>query len=149
MEDLERITSMTSPSSLAEHDNRTHTRKPLRDKRIEFAIFLKVLLRCLEISEQKSVERQSRLVVLACIRGLSRGDPSFYPLEDAIEYQLKRLVDERTWDKAKWYIQYYLGIRGRRQVIVHVAPNPFIQFVLPTKVNRDCLELGAIRMEHI
>jgi hypothetical protein len=144
MTSFEGINSLTSASSPAENDNRTHTRRSVRDKRFEFALFLTVLLRCLGSSQQTSVERQARLVVLACIRG-----PSFYPLEDAIEYQLRRLVDGRTWDKAKWYTQYYLDNKRERQSKLYFTRSPFIQFVLPTKVNRDCLELGATSVEQI
>jgi hypothetical protein len=144
-----RVSTSTPPSSPAEKDHRSQDEASLRERRVEFALFLKVLLRCLKNSQQTSVLRQTRLVVFAFIRGHSRGDPAFDPLEKAIEFQLKRLIDEKTWDQAKRYTRYYLNTRQRRLAPSFYAPNPFIQFVLPGNVNRDYLALGATRVEQI
>jgi hypothetical protein len=84
--------------------------------RARFALFLKVLIRCLERSNQTSVLRQTRLVVLACIRGHKMGDPSFYPLDRSIEMRLKKLVDYNTWEKAKSYTKYYIRMKQQQAV---------------------------------
>ncbi|KAG7367352.1 hypothetical protein IV203_030023 [Nitzschia inconspicua] len=140
--------NLMAPS--VEKDNRLTAGKSLREKRVEFALFLKVLLRCLGNAHPTSVQRQARLVVLACIRGHARGDPSFYPLEDVIEYQLRRIIDERIWDQAMRFTEFYLMRRGRSQASsTFYPPNPFIQFVLPDNNSRELVGLGERRLTPI
>ena len=81
----------------------------LKEKRIEFAIFIKVLIRCLEYTHQEAILRQTKLIVMACIRGHELGDASYRPLEIAIEERLKRIVDRATWEQAHSYCKYYLS----------------------------------------
>ena len=83
------------------------------DRRVEFALFLKIIIKCLEKSEQFFLLHQARLVVMTCTRGQKMGDPSFSPLSDAIEMRLKKLISEDknnkdVWRKAKNYTDIYL-----------------------------------------
>jgi hypothetical protein len=79
-----------------------------KQEKFEFTLFLKVLLRCLEKSQQVFMLQQARLVVLTCIRGCKMGDSSFYPLIEAIELRLKKLVGHIIWQQAKLYTRFYL-----------------------------------------
>jgi hypothetical protein len=129
----------TSPPP-PEHDN-------LRDKRIEFALFMTILIRCLEKSHQSSILRQARLVVLACIRSHKTGDINFDPLDEAIVHHLKKVVDEETWSQARRYTKFYLA-RKLRCPASYYSPATFVQFCIPT-TRSSCTQLDATRIEQI
>lgn len=78
------------------------------DERVEFALFLKVLLRCLEKSKQYVLLQQARMAVMTCTNGYKMGNPSFSPLIDAIEIRLKKLVGDSIWTQARNYTKFYL-----------------------------------------
>jgi hypothetical protein len=120
----------------------------VKEKRIEFAIFLKVLIRCLENAHQESMLRQTRLVVMACIRGHDMGGTSFYSLEDAIELRLKRIVHAATFTQAKRYARYYLQRKMDHQARQFYAPCPFVQIV-PTSKDSKHLEFVVTRIAQI
>lgn len=84
------------------------------DRRVEFALFLKILFKYLEKSKQYLLLQQARLVVMTCTRGQKMRDSSFSPLSDAIEMRLKKLMSDNVWRKAKIYTKIYLT-RPRRQ----------------------------------
>ena len=86
-----------------------------RDERVEFALFLKVLLRCLERSKEYFILQQARLVVMTCTRGHKMGDPSFHPLVEQIEIRLKKLVGDRIWKQARALTRFYLKKQLRGQ----------------------------------
>jgi hypothetical protein len=94
---------------------------------MKFALFLKVLIRYLEKTDQTSILRQVRLVVLACIRGHRMGDPTFMPLEESIEIRLKKLVNSSTWEQAKRYTIYYMRRSQTRVASRSVQTHPFDQ----------------------
>ena len=101
----------------------------LKDRRIAFAVFLKILLRCLEGIHQEATLRQSKLIVMACIREHEMGDPSCRPLEIAIEVRLRRIIDDTTWARAQTYSTYYLARKLScrvAQVCAPLPPNPFL-----------------------
>jgi hypothetical protein len=82
-----------------------------RGDRVEFALFLKVLLHCLERSKEYVLLEKARLVVMNCTRGYKTGDPNFSPLVEAIEIRLKKLVGDRIWKQAREYTRFYIARR--------------------------------------
>lgn len=84
------------------------------DRRVSFALFLKILLTHLEKSKQYLVLQQVRLVVMTCTKGHKMGDPSFHPLLDSIELRLRKLVDDDSWRKVQDYTQIYLARQRRK-----------------------------------
>lgn len=89
------------------------------DRRVEFALLLKILFKCLEKSKQYFLLRQARLVVMTCTRGQKMGDPSFSPLSDAIEIRLKKLISNNVWRQAKNYTEIYLTCPRRQKCYSH------------------------------
>ena len=79
-----------------------------KQEKTEFALFLKVLLRCLEKVNQLFLMQQVRLTVLTCVRGSKIGDSSFYPLIEAIEIRVKKLVGSSMWEQAQTYTGWFL-----------------------------------------
>ena len=107
-------------------------RRSDHEKRVEFALFLKVLLRCLEKSNQSLLLQQARLVVVTCTRGNRMGDPSFSPLSSAIEMRLRKLIGDHEWQQAKNYTRFYQRrqeVRRYRQVVAssNVFHRPIVQ----------------------
>lgn len=90
------------------------------DERVEFALFLKIIIRCLERSKHYFLLRQARLVVKTCTIGHKMGDPNFSPLVDAVEMRLKKLVGDRIWKQARAYTKIYLK---RKQNGVRCLPH--------------------------
>jgi hypothetical protein len=92
----------------ASTSNITNSNKDLIRHRITFAVFIKVLIRCLELSNQTSVLNETRLIVRTCCRGHKIGDPTYASLERSIERDLRLLIDIETWNQARQYTLYYL-----------------------------------------
>jgi hypothetical protein len=85
-------------------------RKPDRIKRIRFALFIKVLFRVIE--ENKIVSDQAKLIVTACIKQYRSGSHKYKSLMEAIESNLKGLVEDSVWRSAWHYTQLYQN-KGR------------------------------------
>jgi hypothetical protein len=85
------------------------------EKRIEFALFLKVLLTHLRKSHQYLLMQQARLVVRRCTTGHRMGDPSSSQLVESIESRLRKLVGEQNWRLAKGLTRYFNMTRHRQK----------------------------------
>lgn len=118
-----RNSSMSTIVSCPFHVLSTHLEGYHYTKRekAEFALFLKILMRCLEKSGQTFLMQQTRLTVLTCVRGCKIGDPTFCPLIGSIELRLKKLVGERIWEQAKDYTNYFLERQHHAQQQIHHA----------------------------
>jgi len=76
--------------------------------RVEFALFIKVLLRHLQRTRQYTLLQQCRLVIITCTRRMRMGDPDFIPISEAIERRLFDIVGKGNWKKAQAYTRYYI-----------------------------------------
>jgi hypothetical protein len=85
-----------------------HTRHDLLDERVEFILFLKVLMHVLQKSNKHILLHQARLVVMTSVEQYKSGDPSVSCLEHEVGARLKKLIDSATWDLAKRYTTYYV-----------------------------------------
>jgi hypothetical protein len=83
-------------------------------ERVEFALFVKVLLKCLEDDQQYLMVQQSRRIIVTCTQRHRSGDPSFWPLMDSIMVRLRRLVGERYWRQAVNYTRFYVQRRSNQ-----------------------------------
>jgi hypothetical protein len=105
----------------------TNNTDVIRQHRITFAVFLKVLIRCLERSNQTGVLNEARLIIRTCCRGHKLGDPSYTSLDRSIDRELRLLIDKTTWNRARRYTLYYLrqqqrlkkGQVGDQRFVVH------------------------------
>ena len=77
-----------------------------------FLIFVKILFKCLEKSEDPRLKPRAKAVVTECTRGNRMGDTNYMPLQDAVERRLRRHVGEQHWTRAKLYYDQYLIRRG-------------------------------------
>jgi hypothetical protein len=103
--------SQTTINHTMASEQKLHTIK----KRIEFALFLKVLLRYLQKSNQFFLLEQTRLVVSSCTTGHRMGDPSCSRLVESIETRLRKLVGEQNWRLAKGLTRYYNMARHQQR----------------------------------
>ena len=83
-------------------------------ERVEFAIFLKVLIKLLNDDEQYLMVRNVKIVVLQSTRGNRAGDPTFCPLIGSIVIRLRRLVGDVYWNRAMDYTKWYIRRRSNR-----------------------------------
>jgi hypothetical protein len=77
-----------------------------------FLIFVKILFKCLEKSDDPRLKPRAKAVVTECTRGNRMGDVNYMPLQDAVERRLRRHVGESYWTRAKLYYDQYMLRRG-------------------------------------
>jgi hypothetical protein len=88
-------------------------------QRKQFLLFIKILFRSLDQSEDSSETIAiARGVVADCTRRNRLGDPDYRPLMDAVDKRLRRHVGETHWKRAHLYLHHYIRqeeARSRRQ----------------------------------
>lgn len=89
-------------------------RKIILFEREQFALFVKVLLKCLQDDQQYLMVHQSRRIIVTCTQGHRAGDPSFWPLMGSIVVRLRELVGERYWRQAGNYTRFYVQRRSNQ-----------------------------------
>lgn len=80
----------------------------LSERRLKFAIFLKILLSLLRKRKSYLRLEQVRLLITRCIEQNRNGDTHYCPLVDAIEIRLKSLIEEETWNQVESYTELYV-----------------------------------------
>jgi hypothetical protein len=78
--------------------------KPDRNRRIRFAIFIKVLFKLID---QKIVRDQAKTILHSCIKQNRIGMSKYASLMDAIELPLRGLVGDSVWLCAYHYTELY------------------------------------------
>ncbi|CAJ1939225.1 unnamed protein product [Cylindrotheca closterium] len=108
--------------------------------RIRFALFLKILLKL--IDSDRLVQDQAKLIVSACIRQHRNGSNKYKNIMDAIELNLRGLVQENTWRSARHYAKVFE--RKHRNRIQHHAADDCgdqdlleIEILQPFETNRS------------
>lgn len=148
MDESQTHSASTSPSSLRENHEQCRG-EPFLHKRIELCIFVAVLTRYLKSTNQWSLLRQTRLLILASVRENRQGqeNSSFYPLENTIEDRLRHLIDTGTWEKVKMYTHDFIA-REQQRTGSSDYSSGFVQFVHPTG-SATLVVNGATRMAEI
>jgi hypothetical protein len=80
--------------------------RALLEKR-QFLIFIRILFKCIDRSNNPTLRLQAKEVVTDCTRRNRMGDSSCSPLQHAIACRLKEIVGDMHWNQAKIYTNYY------------------------------------------
>ena len=83
-------------------------------ERVEFALFLKVLIKLLNDDQRYMMVRNVKIIVLQSTRGNRTGDPSFNPLIGSIVVRLRRLVGDYYWKRSMEYTKWYIRRQNNR-----------------------------------
>ena len=107
-----------NPIKRSEEEFRRHQQHQRRwaliEERIQFILFMKILLECMKRSTNDEdhhmmLLNQVRLVVITCTNGHKLHDPTFDSLIDSIKCRLKKIIGETIyWKQAHQYTHYYL-----------------------------------------
>ncbi|CAB9504716.1 expressed unknown protein [Seminavis robusta] len=73
----------------------------LKLRRREFLLFVRVLIKCIEQSNNYKLTMQTKALVAECVKRNRMGDPHFTPLQDSMALRLRGLVGPQYWTKAK------------------------------------------------
>ena len=104
-------TATTSNSATTRHPATSSIEK--QQRRMQLALFIKILLKSLRDENEILLHQQVRMVVSMVIRGHKLTGTSDRPLEDTIESHLRPLVGESHWNHTKVLQNYYLRNRQR------------------------------------
>jgi len=85
-------------------------------EREHFVIFIKILFKCIEQSDDQNLRLKAKAIVNECTRRNRMGDSSYTPLQDAVERRLKKMVGELYWARAKLCFEHYCRRKGLRTV---------------------------------
>ena len=96
----------TSPSSV--ESRRTIHRR-------HFLLFVRVLIKCIEQSQNYKLKLQAKAMVSECVKRNRMGDPHFSPLQESLELRLRGLVGPDYWNQAKDYMHCYHTARSQQQ----------------------------------
>ncbi|GKY98347.1 hypothetical protein MPSEU_000792300 [Mayamaea pseudoterrestris] len=111
---LQTVPSFSLPSTMLHNmDNRLQVRRQ-RDltEQERFLIFIKILFKCLDKSDDPRLKPRAKAVVRECTRGNRMGDANYSPLQEAVEQRLRRHVGDLYWTRAKLYYDQYMIRRG-------------------------------------
>lgn len=80
----------------------------MRLARLEFAIFLKILLRYLKQQKLYLLLEKVRNLVMRCTYQNRKGNPYYSPLVQTLQSRLRKLVGENIWNRVKTYTVLYI-----------------------------------------
>ena len=92
---------------------------PLRrmlSEREQFVVFVKILFKCIEQSDDQNLRLKAKAIVNECTRRNRMGDSNYTPLQDAVERRLKKIVGELYWARAKLSFDHYCRSKGLRSL---------------------------------
>jgi hypothetical protein len=100
----------------------------LRQQRIILTLFIKILLKHLSESGETVLYQKVRILIFTCTRRHRLRDPHFSPLEDVLRRNLRRLVGEYHWQRARMLQRAYVERKyGTRRTQYQPTPMPVIQ----------------------
>jgi len=86
----------------------------LLGEREKFLLFVKVIFRYLEKSNNKRLHQQAKAIVFECTRRNRMGDSNYASLRDAVETRLRYLLGDDAWTCICYSFQGYCQRRGLR-----------------------------------
>jgi len=88
----------------------SHTPSTLKDKRSQFMLFVKILLKLVADSKNDALYRSMLTVVSTCAAKMHQRDRSHrsIPLERSLETALRALAGELYWQKARTFQRIYI-----------------------------------------
>ena len=109
-------TTATPTSSRRSEGSSTGKRKPIRgrhlNEREKFLLFIKILFRYLDRTDNPRLIQKAKLVVAECTRRNRMGDLNYTPLQSAVEARLRGTIGIEHWTRAKMYCDYYCQTKG-------------------------------------
>lgn len=110
LEDKDDYCVLPSGTSLVkeqQHAREESERRLLRSRRRNFLVFVRLLIKCLEASGEKTLTRDVKVVVMECLARHREGHSQSVCLIDEVEQQLKGVVGDGYWGVARDYLAYY------------------------------------------
>lgn len=91
-------------------------RRPIRgrplNEREKFLLFVKILFRYLDRTDNPRLTQKAKQVVAECTRRNRMGDLDYTPLQPAVEARLRGTIGVEHWRRAKKYCDYYCQMNG-------------------------------------
>lgn len=81
---------------------------PVMDRRKQFLVFVKILMKHLEKNAEDRIRLQAKRVLTECIAKNRQGDPEYTPLHIAAEARILPIVGPRHWNRSVQYLNLYL-----------------------------------------
>ena len=110
-----------------------------RLRRIKFALFIKILFRLIE-RRDRLVRGEAKYIVSACIKQQQNGNTKYKNMMDAIELNLRGLINDDTWKAARYYAKIYE--RKHRNRIQRTAKG---EYGLDEIGDQDLIEIEILR----
>uniref|UniRef100_A0A7S3P5H5 Uncharacterized protein n=1 Tax=Amphora coffeiformis TaxID=265554 RepID=A0A7S3P5H5_9STRA len=88
-------------------------------ERQQFLIFVKILLKYVERTNNPQLQRTAKAVVAECTRRNRMGDAEYMPLQAAVERHLRVSLGEVHWSRAKLCFDTYLARQGIRTIHIN------------------------------
>ena len=82
-------------------------RLQVRKRRRSFLVFVRIIIKCLEQSDDKHAAYEVKKVVTECIKSYRQGQLGCQCLVDIIEMRLQTAVEKNTWEEATEYLRKY------------------------------------------
>ncbi len=93
------------------------SRLTARDQRVRFALFVKILFKRLEESDDQFLCQKAKRLLLCVTARNKQGDPGCTPLIEALESRLRMMVGETHWRRSHILMRLYLSRNS------HVLPS--------------------------
>lgn len=87
-------------------------RNPCFGERERFLLFVKVLFRYLEKTNNHRMRQRAKTIVSECTRRNRMGDMNYSPLKEAVENRLKDVLGEEFWARIQEYFEYICQSKG-------------------------------------
>ncbi|KAL3934914.1 MAG: hypothetical protein SGARI_003181 [Bacillariaceae sp.] len=75
--------------------------------REHFLVFIKILFKVLDQSQEVHTRNRAKKLVAECTRKNRQGDPLYTPLMDAVQKRLRLFVGEAHWRKSMMLLRHY------------------------------------------
>ena len=105
------ISTSADPFGVPIRRRRIRCRRHLNERE-RVLLFVKVLLRFLECSNNKKLKKQAKAIVFLCVRRNRMGDPNFTPLKHAVEDHLHTIVGDELFFFVKTYCDFNCERKG-------------------------------------
>jgi len=97
----------------AQLQSQSQSRRPLGERE-KFLLFVKVIFRYLEKTNNQRLHQQAKAIVYECTRRNRMGDSNYASLRDAVEVRLRLLLGDDAWTCICYSFQGYCQRRGLR-----------------------------------
>jgi hypothetical protein len=97
----------------------TNVQVHMLDRRKQFLVFIKILLKHLEKTSNESTRRAVQRILQECTLKNRQGDPNYQPLHLAAESRILPLVGPLHWNRSVQYLNLYLQKQAQARTTRH------------------------------